>query len=147
VDDQEVLRRLAFCIPAVQTWRFAISHEAQRPGMSFFEELKRRNVFRAAIAYAVVAWIVLQVADFILENVGAPQWTQQTVLVLLLLGFPVAMLLAWIYELTPSGPRREEDLPARAAGADDWHRAFDRIVVVLIGIAVVMLLLDEFLFE
>jgi len=76
--------------------------------LSFFKELRRRNVFRVAITYAVVAWLILQVADVVLDKIGVPEWTFKVVLVVLVIGFPVAVMLAWAYDLTPDGLRRTE---------------------------------------
>ena len=78
--------------------------------MSFINELKRRNVFRVGIAYLVVAWLILQVADVILANIGAPGWVFQVILLLLAIGFPLNLLLAWAYELTPDGIRKDADI-------------------------------------
>ena len=69
--------------------------------MSFWGELKRRNVVKVGAAYAIVAWLIVQVAAAVLPNFDAPRWIVQTVVFLLVLGFPVALLLAWAYEVTP----------------------------------------------
>jgi TolB-like protein len=71
--------------------------------MSFIKELKRRNVFRVGAAYVVVAWLIAQVSDLVLANFGAPDWVIKTVLYLLAAGLPVAVILAWAFELTPEG--------------------------------------------
>ena len=63
--------------------------------MSFFAELRRRNVFRVGAAYAVVAWLIIEVADTILPRLGVPEWSVTFVIVALMLGFPVALLLSW----------------------------------------------------
>ena len=70
---------------------------------SFFTELKRRHVFKVAAAYVVTGWVVAQAAEFLLESFAAPQWILQTLIILLLLGFPIALVLAWAFELTPAG--------------------------------------------
>jgi len=77
--------------------------------MSFINELKRRNVFRVGIAYLVTAWLLLQVADLVLDNVPAPSWVMQFFLLAAAIGFPVALLLAWAFEMTPEGVKREAD--------------------------------------
>lgn len=76
--------------------------------MPFFEELKRRKVFKVAIAYIVMAWLVMQVADIILNNIAAPDWVFHVLLLFLVVGFPVSIFLAWAFELTPDGLKREE---------------------------------------
>lgn len=75
--------------------------------MSFFKELQRRNVFRAGLAYVVVAWLIAQVLQLVLDTFAAPDWVMKTVLVLLAAGFPVLLFFAWAFELTPEGLRRE----------------------------------------
>ncbi len=85
--------------------------------MSFFAELKRRRVFRVAIAYVVVAWLILQVADVVLDKIGVPDWTFKVIMVFLAIGFPVAVLLAWAYDMTPQGLQRTAGLDAGSASA------------------------------
>jgi hypothetical protein len=83
--------------------------------MSFLEELKRRSVIKVAVAYAAAAWIVLQVADVILDNLDAPPSLFPAILAVALLGFPIAVVLSWAFEWTPDGLRRDPDsgkLPA-----------------------------------
>ena len=75
--------------------------------MSFFEELKRRNVFKVTIIYVIVGWVLLQVADVLFSALNLPGWTVTLVAGLLIIGFPVALIFAWAFELTPEGVRRE----------------------------------------
>jgi adenylate cyclase len=77
---------------------------------SFFAELKRRNVYKVAIAYAVVAWLLMQVASQIFPFFEIPSWAVRLVVLLLIIGFPVALILAWAFELTPEGIKRAEDV-------------------------------------
>jgi hypothetical protein len=77
---------------------------------NFFAELKRRNVYKVAIAYAVVAWLLMQVASQIFPFFEIPNWAVRLVVLLLIIGFPVAMILAWAFELTPEGIKRAEDV-------------------------------------
>jgi len=71
--------------------------------MSFFSELKRRHVYRVAVLYIIVSWLVLQVADVLMSFLPLPEWTANLIFLLLILGFPVAMVFAWAFELTPDG--------------------------------------------
>ena len=73
---------------------------------AFFSELKRRSVFRVGAAYAVVSWLILQVVDVALPRLGLPDWTITLILVLLLIGFPIALVLAWAFDLTPEGVKK-----------------------------------------
>ena len=76
--------------------------------MSFFEELKRRNVFRVAIAYLVIAWFLLQVDDTLAPALLLPDWINTALAFFLVLGFPLAILFAWAFELTPEGIKLEK---------------------------------------
>ena len=75
---------------------------------TFFAELKRRNVYKVAVAYAVVGWLVIQISSTVFPTFHAPEWILQTLLVLVALGFPIALIIAWAFELTPEGLKRTE---------------------------------------
>src|SRR5437763_6603549 len=77
---------------------------------NFFAELKRRNVYKVAGAYAVVGWLAIQIASTILPAFHAPEWVVQTLIVLVVLGFPIALVIAWAFEMTPEGIKRTEDI-------------------------------------
>src|ERR1700704_6144068 len=81
---------------------------SQKP--SFFAELKRRNVYKVAVAYAIVAWLLIQVATQVFPFFEIPNWTVRLVVLLLILGFPIALFLAWAFEITPEGIKRAEDV-------------------------------------
>src|ERR671925_1541972 len=76
----------------------------------FFAELKRRNVYKVAVAYAVVAWLLMQVASQIFPFFDIPNWVVRLVVLLLIIGFPIALVLAWAFEMTPEGIQRTEDV-------------------------------------
>lgn len=91
--------------------------------MSLLTGLKRRNVFRVAALYAVGSWLLLQVGDILFGLMGLPDWALRIVLGILLLGFPVALVLAWIYELTPEGIKREQDIePGESIVNETGHK-------------------------
>jgi len=73
--------------------------------MSLIQDLRRRSVFKVAAAYAIVAWLLLQIAGLVFPTFGAPEWVMKVFTVVLALGFPVALVLAWAFELTPDGMR------------------------------------------
>ena len=77
---------------------------------SFFAELKRRKVHRVALAYAVAAWLLIQVATQVFPFFEIPNWAVRLVVLLLIIGFPVALVLAWAFEITPEGIKRTEDV-------------------------------------
>ena len=107
----------------------------------FFSELRKRNVFRAGIAYAVIAWLLAQIADLVLDAFPSPDWVMQTILLVLALGFPIALFLAWAFELTAEGIVREEDvdrsLPRRP------HR--DALVIGMLILAISLLVFVRFI--
>src|SRR3954471_15261008 len=99
---------------------------------NFFRELRRRNIFRVAAAYAIVGWLIIQVATSTFPVLEIPSWCVRLVIVLVVLGFPVAMLLAWAYELTPEGLKRTEDIaPTEAARRPVTQRLNVTIISVL----------------
>ncbi len=77
---------------------------------SFFAELKRRNVYKVAVAYAVVSWLLIQIATQVFPFFGIPNWAVRLVVLLLILGFPAALILSWAFEITPEGIKRAEDV-------------------------------------
>jgi EamA domain-containing membrane protein RarD len=97
----------------------------------FFGELKRRNVYKVAVAYAVVGWLLIQVATQVFPFLEIPNWMIRLVILLTAFGFPVALIIAWAFELTPEGIRRTEDADA----AQQHSRGVVWIVVVLIAAA------------
>ena len=99
---------------------------------SFFAELKRRNVYKVAVTYAVVGWLVIQVSSTVLPTFHAPEWVMQTLVVLVALGFPVALVIAWAFELTPEGLKRTEDVALPAPAPRKSHAW---IYVVIVGAA------------
>ena len=101
---------------------------------SFWGELKRRNVVRVAIAYAVVAWLLLQFADVILDNIEAPTWVFQAILLLLIIGFPVALIFAWAFELTPEGLKLDKNVDRRQSMTVKTGRKLDFIIIGLLVI-------------
>jgi TolB-like protein len=104
--------------------------------MSFFGELNRRNVFRVAIAYTVVAWLVAQVAELALDSFGSPEWVMKTLLLLLVIGLPIALVFAWAFELTPEGVKREKNVNQSTSITS---KTGPKIGYIIIGVLVVAL--------
>ena len=100
---------------------------------NFFAELKRRNVYKVAVAYAVVGWLVIQVSSTVLPTFHAPEWVVQTLVVLVAIGFPIALVIAWAFELTPEGIKRTEDVDLAASARQPRKHAW--IFVVIVGAA------------
>ncbi|MEJ2678502.1 MAG: SUMF1/EgtB/PvdO family nonheme iron enzyme [Gemmatimonadota bacterium] len=95
----------------------------------FFAELRRRRILRVAVVYAVVAWGVLQIATLIVPELLLPDWISRAIVVLVLLGFPIALVLAWAFEITPEGVHRTEPADRRPPASDRPARAPDRPAV------------------
>src|SRR5664279_2430796 len=101
---------------------------------SFFSELKRRNVYKVAVAYAVVGWLVIQISSTVLPTFHAPEWVVQTLVVLVALGFPIALVLAWAFELTPEGIKRAEDV---APGESITRKTGRKLVGITVALAAI----------
>jgi TolB-like protein len=113
--------------------------------MNFIEELKRRNVFRVAAAYLVTAWVTLQLADIVLENIEAPAWILQVFMLALGLGFPLAMIFAWAFEMTPEGLKKEKDVDRSQSITHETGQKLNRTIIAVLALAVVLLLFDRFM--
>jgi TolB-like protein/Tfp pilus assembly protein PilF len=110
--------------------------------MSLWAELKHRNVVRVAAAYAVIAWLLVQASDIMLGNFGAPDWVFKTIVAVLIIGFPLALFLAWAYELTPEGVKRTAEVAPADSVTPRTGKRIDRLI--LIGaLAVIALLVVE----
>jgi len=111
--------------------------------MSLFAELKRRNVFRVAIAYGVIAWVLAQIADLAFDNFGAPDWVPKSVLFILLLGFPLAVFFAWAFELTPEGIKKEKDVDRSESVTSQTGKKLNFLIIGVLVVAVGVLLLER----
>ena len=100
---------------------------------SLFEELKRRNVIRVGLVYLVVAWLVVQVADILLESFGTPEWVMKTFIAFLGLGFPIALIFAWAFEITPEGIKKEKDVDRSESIAPQTGRKLDFAIIGLLA--------------
>ncbi|HEX8680445.1 MAG TPA: hypothetical protein VF683_10820, partial [Chthoniobacterales bacterium] len=109
----------------------------------FFRELKRRNVYRAAVGYAAVAWLVIQVVTQVAPVFEIPTWVVRAVIVLLIAGAPFALVLAWAFELTPEGLMRTEDVPVESTRGRAFGRKLNLVVIAVLALAVAALLIDR----
>jgi len=107
--------------------------------MSFWRELRRRNVAKVAVAYAVVAWLLIQIAAILFPTFQAPAWAMQAFTFALIAGFPVALLFAWAYELTPAGFKPSVTLPATESIARSTGQKLNYLVIGSLAIAMVLL--------
>jgi TolB-like protein len=113
--------------------------------MSFLAELKRRNVFRVGIAYAAAAWVLLQVLDVVGEILELPAWGGKLILAMIVAGFFVTLFVAWAFELTPEGIKRESEVDRSQSFTTQTGRKLDRVIIGFLVIAVVILLGDRFI--
>ena len=111
---------------------------------NFFDELKRRNVIRAAGLYLVGAWLLTQVASTVLPMFGAPDWLPRSIVILLVIGFVPALIFSWVFELTPQGLKRDADVPAEQSIGPQTGRRMDRTIIVVLLLAVGYFAVDKF---
>jgi len=98
---------------------------------NFFAELKRRNVYKVAIAYAVVSWLLIQAASILFPTFDAPPWVMKVLVVVIVIGFPLALILSWAFEITPEGIKREEDISPNESITRHTGRKIVGITVVV----------------
>jgi hypothetical protein len=108
-------------------------------------ELQRRNVFRVAMLYLVASWVALQMADVGVSLLGLPHWTGRLVLLLLALGLPVALVVAWAYELTPEGLKREHAVAPESSIAHLTARRLDVLIGIMSVVAILVVAADRLL--
>jgi serine/threonine-protein kinase len=111
--------------------------------MGLISELRRRNVLRMAVLYAVAAWLIMQVAEVIIGLANLPEWIGPTILGLLAVGFPIALIFSWFYELTPEGISLEKDVAAAESITHVTSRRMDFIVISLLCAAVILFAYDK----
>jgi serine/threonine-protein kinase len=109
----------------------------------FFEELKRRNVVRVGILYAVAGWLLLQIADVLFSVMELPGWSLRFVLALLMLGFPMALIFAWVFEMTPEGLKLEKDIQRDSSITPQTGRKIDRLITIGAVLVAVALIADR----
>ncbi len=100
-------------------------------------ELKRRNVVRVAVAYAVVSWLILQLTDVLMPLLALPEWVDRLVFLLLVIGFPLALIFAWAFELTPEGLKKEKDVDRAESITPITGRKLDFAIIAVLAVALV----------
>jgi TolB-like protein/tetratricopeptide (TPR) repeat protein len=115
--------------------------------MGLMSELGRRNIFRVAIAYLAAAWLALQVLDLVLDAFAAPDWVMQAALATVVIGFPLVLLFAWAFEVTPEGIKRESDIERSPREERQASRRLDRTIIVVLSVAVTLLLVDRMVLQ
>lgn len=112
--------------------------------MSLFTELKRRNVFKVAAAYGIVAWLLLQVSDTLVPALHLPDWFNSGVAFVLIIGFPIAVVFAWAYELTPDGLKREKDVDRSASMTRLTGQKLNNAIIGILVVALAYFAFDKF---
>ena len=115
--------------------------------MSFFQELSRRNVFRVAGAYLAGAWLLIEVVQSLFPLYGLPESAVRLVVTLLAIGFPLAVILSWVFELTPKGFRFEKDIDRSVAVTHHQGKKLDRAIIVLLALSLAYFAFDKFVLE
>jgi len=115
--------------------------------MSLFAELQRRNVLRVAIAYMAAAWVFIQVADIVFPRLGLSETAVTNIILVLVIGFIPAVVIAWFFELTPEGLKRDYDLSPGESSAPRTSKTLDRLIVVMLVIAIGFLAIDKFVLD
>ena len=106
---------------------------------NFFAELKRRNVYKVAVAYAVVSWLLIQAASILFPTFEAPAWVMKVFVAVLVLGFPIALVLSWAFEITPEGIRRGSEIDPSKSITPRTGRRIVGLTVVLAVVAAALL--------
>ena len=114
--------------------------------MSFFEELKRRNVFRVGIAYAVAAWLLIQVTDIVFPRIGLPDSAVTLVIALLAIGFIPSLIFAWAFEMTPDGIKREKEVDRTQSITPKTGRKLDRMIIAVLALVIFSMAAERFWF-
>jgi len=115
--------------------------------VSLFAELKRRNVFRVGIAYAVTAWLLIQVTDILLDTIGAPSWVMLTLFVVLAVGFVIALFFAWAYELTPEGVKHQSEVDRNQSITHVTGQKLNYTIIALLVMALGYFAWDKFIVQ
>jgi tetratricopeptide (TPR) repeat protein len=113
--------------------------------MSFINELRRRNVFRVGIAYAIVAWLLLQVSDTLVPALHLPEWFNSGVAFVLIIGFPIAMIFAWAFEMTPEGIKKEKDVDRSQSMTTGTGQKLNNAIIGILVLALAYFAIDKFI--
>lgn len=108
-----------------------------------FSELSRRNVFRMAILYIVSSWLILQMGDVLFNLIGVPEWSLRIVFGLLVLGFPIALIFSWLYELTPEGLKLERDVDRGKSITAETGQKLNALTLVVASVAIGLMIYDQ----
>jgi hypothetical protein len=115
--------------------------------MALMTELKRRNVFRVGAAYAIVGWLLLEVASVILPALHLPNWALTLLVVFVVAGFPLALILAWAFEMTPEGLKRDAEVDRTESVRHSTGRKLDFAIIGLLAVALIYVVMDNYILK
>ena len=110
----------------------------------YIAELRRRNIFKAGIAYLIVAWVIAEVASVVLSTFNAPAYFMKALLIILFIGFPINLVFAWIYDITREGIKKTEDIDPKAQKSKFANNRLNKVIIASLSVAVVLLLFNQF---
>jgi len=113
--------------------------------LSLFNELKRRNVFKVGVDYLITAWLLVKVADMLLDNMDAPPWVLQAIFVALIVGLFITLLVAWAFELTPEGIKKEKDVDRSQSITPQTGRKLNTAIITILVLALGYFAWDKFM--
>ncbi len=114
---------------------------------SIWGELKRRSVVRVAIAYVIVSWLVLQMSDVLIPLLSLPEWVGRLIFLLLVIGFPFSLIMAWAFEVTPDGIKREKSNVQLRSAARHSSRKLDFFIISALSAALIFVVVDQAVLE
>ena len=114
---------------------------------SLWDELKRRNVVRVAIAYVIVSWLILQLSDVLVSMLGLAESVGKLIFLILLVGLPLALFFAWAFELTPEGVKKEKDVDRSESVTHVTGRKFDFAIIGVLAVALVFFAIDKYVLD
>ncbi|MBO6621770.1 MAG: tetratricopeptide repeat protein [Balneola sp.] len=112
----------------------------------FIQELKRRNVFKVAVAYAIAGWLIIQIVATVFPAFEFPGWTTQFVIILVGIGFPLALIFAWAFELTPEGLKKSKEVDITESVTDRTGKKLNGIIISVLSVAVFFLIVERVFF-
>ena len=115
--------------------------------MSFFNELKRRNVFKVAAAYVIVGWLIMQAGEVMAPALNLPEWVNSLLAFFLILGFPLALFFAWAYEMTPEGLKKEKDVDRSKSITQVTGQKLNNVIIGILVLALGYFVIDKFVLQ
>src|SRR5215472_4326847 len=132
-------------IDVSRTKRGASSHaHPPFPQLRLFEQLKRRNVFRVAVLYLVVCWLILEPVHVVFHMLDVPVWANRLVVMIMAVGFPAVVIFAWVYEITPEGLKPTVEVPHHESIRKLTGRRLDRAIIAVLAVALTYFVVDKF---